>query len=220
MFLGQSLVDQITGSQSLVQVGSAAYDALVADTLKNPGLGWSHAFAFPTGASSWDVTPGIDFGSGSVMLHVTVFGSWPVSGIVDIAGNEDPTSGFSIQTNTTGDMIGTLRSAGTYQLSLMGNFVTDTWWDACIIIDRVNDEMRFGSIDQEKTLAIPAGTLNSGRAFSIGSGRVTSFIGQVMGARIAFGDQLANVSPQDVCIANAKQVWWDDVYTRVVSAAK
>lgn len=226
IFNGNSAVEQVEGNITLTSVGGALVNQLVVDTLDEPGKAWSHAYAMDAGGESWDSDGTIDFGDSNLLLHVTGYGAWPGAGIVDIAGNEDATSGVTIQTNSGGDLLAFARFGATTGLTIMGSFAPSTWWEACMIIERPPGQagaMRFATIDQELTtgpIDISAGSLNSSRPFSIGSGRVTSFLGQVMSARIAFGEQLSGVSPKSICQSTAKRIWWDNQFTRVSSAAK
>ncbi len=223
VFAGSSLDDQI-GDITLSPVGTATSDEQVVDTLPlTTSHQWSHAYEFAAGGDSFDSDGTIDFGDGYMMVHVTAYGPHPISGLVDVVGNENSgaTTGFVIQVNEDGDVVTSLRIGGVV-LSVTGVFAPNTWWDACVIVDRESGQagtVRLGTIDAQTSNAIGAGTLNSD-PLAIGKGRTTSFLGQVMTVRIAFGAQLAGVSPMQLCQKSAQQIWWDQQFTRVESGAR
>lgn len=226
LFQGDSLTEKLTGAITLVQADTASFDELVVDTLDAPGKLHSHAYEGNTANDAWNSDGTIIPGDGSFMLHVSGFGPVVPAGIVDVAGNEDATNGVSIQISNAGNLIANVRlGAGATPLSIAGSAVANTWWEAVLIADRPqggSGTLFFGTIDTLMSIALGAGDLASSRAFSIFKGRVTGFVGQVMGVRIAIGDQLIGRGKDAKLIAQAtgKRIWWDDEFTRVTSPPK
>jgi hypothetical protein len=227
LFQGDSATDKVTGAITLVAAGTAILDTLVADTLAFPGKLHSHAYKSQANNDAWNSDGTIAFDDGSLLLHITAWSPSVVPiGIVDIAGNEDVTTGVAIQIDSSYNLIGTVRLGGVPEtLSISGEASPGTWFDAMLIVDRPKGgagTMYFATNDVIMSKAIGAGSLLSARPFSIHKGRVTGMQDQVMSARMALGDQLIGRGPEarEFCRRTALTIYQELVESRVSAPAK
>ncbi len=223
-FAGDSATDKVASSGiTLAKIGTALVDTTVVDTLDSAGQQWSHAYKMQAVGDAWDAPSpsAINIGTASVMLHVTLYAPAVGTGSMDIAGNETATSGLAVQLQTGGKIIGVARIGGVPVSVEIPGRTADTWVDVVLIADRTAGLLKMGTVEAETSLALPAGSLASARAFSIGRGRLQALINsQVMAARLAFGPQVEALRPREVAQAAAKRAWWDDVYSRLTAPAR
>lgn len=223
-FAGDSATDKVAASGvTLAKIGTALVDTTVVDTLDPGGNQWSHAYKMQAVGDAWDAPSptAIAIGTASVMLHVTLYAPAVGAGSMDIAGNETATSGLAVQLQTGGNIIGVARIAGVPVFVTIPGRTADTWVDVVLIADRTAGLLKMGTVEAETSAALPAGSLASSRAFSIGRGRVQALVNsQVMAARLAFGPQVESLRPREVAQAAAKRVWWDQVYSRIPAPAR
>lgn len=235
-FAGRDLVDDF-GGLVLTPVNAPSVDINVINTLDGSPLAsdppsklWSHAYKFTAGNQQLQTASAtsIDFGVQSFLVHLTLK-FLPQGATVELAGNLDATSGWSLK-YTAAQMLQFFVKRSGFPVDVIDLAVVlddDGWHDVVAIVDLDTQApvpapiARLGVINSEATSLLDlSGSLTSSAPFSIGKVSGLSVLGDVMAVRLALGPQVEGRSTPALAQASAKLIWWTDLFTRVATAPK